>query len=291
MSARFDEDAARLNELEADTDLPEALDAFLGKLGGGRLLRADEERALARRIERGDLDAKRRLVEANLRLVVSIAKRYRGQGLPFLDLIQEGTIGLVRAAELFDYRRKIKFSTYASWWIRQAVARALAEKSRTVRLPGHVVEALRKVHRTEAHLSAELGRAPMPEEIARHLGISVSEVARLRRVGVEPLSLDQPVREGEVTTLGEFVADRHASGEDESDAAAQTTRLLPLLARLDWLELAVVILRFGVLGERRHTIAEVAQRLGTSRRRVKQIELAALAELQEMADQQRLRAA
>jgi RNA polymerase primary sigma factor len=273
-----------------ESELPDALEAFLAKLGRRRLLRPDEEKALARRIERGDLDAKELLIESNLRLVVSIAKHYRGQGLPLLDLIQEGTIGLVRAAEKFDYRQGLKFSTYASWWIRQAVARALADKSRTVRLPVHIAETLRRIKRAESYLSGALGRSPTTEEIASHMGILPSEVARIRRAAVEPLSLDQPVSAGEATTFGQLVADRH-TGTNQFDAREQIAVLLPLLQRLDHRELSVVILRFGVLGERPHTLEEAARRLGINRQRVKQVESAALHRLQDTATETHLRAA
>ena len=274
----------------AEYELPDALDAFLAKLGRRRLLRPEEEKVLARRIERGDLEAKELLIEANLRLVVSIAKHYRGQGLPFLDLIQEGTIGLVRAAEKFDYRRGLKFSTYATWWIRQAMARALADKARTVRLPVHIAEKLRQIKRADASLSGELGRSPTIEEIANYLAILPSDVARIRRAALEPLSLDQPVSDGESTTLGQLVADQHA-GTDQFDAAEHTALISPLLEGLEHRELNVVILRFGVLGERPHTLQETARALGISRQRVKQIESAALQRLQETATQPHLRAA
>ena len=291
MGAAIGRGAAQLEgHEESGSDLPGALDSFLAKIGRGRLLRVDEERVLAWRVERGDLEAKRRLIEANLRLVVSIAKRYRGQGLAFLDLIQEGTIGLVRAAELFDYRRGVKFSTYATWWIRQAIARALADKSRTVRLPVPIVVTLGKINRADVYLSGGLGRAATIDEIAEYLGISASDVARLRRAAVEPLSLDQPVSEGEPTTLGQFVADRRESAADRIEEAERINQVLALFERLDPRQYTVLTLRFGVLGKRPHTLQEIADRLGMTRQRVKQIEVAALRQLQETVDEDRVRA-
>jgi len=246
------------DEDQGGPDLPEALESFLAKLGRERVLRAEEEKILARRVERGDLEAKRRLIEANLRLVVSVAKRYRGQGLPFLDLIQEGTIGLVRAAELFDYRRGVKFSTYATWWIRQAVTRALADKGRVVRLPVQAVHTLHKINRADEYLSSHLGRAATIREIADYLGLTAADVARLRRAGMEPLSLDQPVSEGESITLGEFVADPREGALDRLEEMDRIARLLALLEPLDPRQYGVLVLRFGVLGERPHTLQEIA---------------------------------
>jgi RNA polymerase primary sigma factor len=272
--------------------LPDALDAFLAKLGGHRLLRADEERTLARRIERGDLEAKRRLIEANLRLVVSISKRYRGQGMPFLDLIQEGTIGLVRATELFDYRRKIKFSTYATWWIRQAVVRALADKARTIRLPVHIVESQRRVARAQSYLEGELGRRATVEEIAQRVGVSSDEVERLRALAPEPVSLDAPLSYDRATTLGELVADGRAPVRQcERDETDPMARLLPLLTRLPARPRHVLALRWGLADELPHTLVEIAQALGMSRQRVRHIELDALAQLQVWASEPELKAA
>ena len=272
--------------------LPDALDAFLAKLGGHRLLRADEERTLARRIERGDLEAKGSLIEANLRLVVSISKRYRGQGMPFLDLIQEGTIGLVRATELFAYRRKIKFSTYATWWIRQAVVRALADKARTIRLPVHIVESQRRVARAQSYLEGELGRRATVEEIAQRVGVSSDEVERLRALAPKPVSLDAPLSYDSATTLGELVADGKAPVRQcERDETDPMARLLPLLTRLPARPRHVLALRWGLADERPHTLVEIAQALGISRQRVRHIELDALAQLQVWASEPELKAA
>src|SRR3712207_6085259 len=194
----------------------DSLQLFLKDIGKVRLLTAQEEVDLAKRIERGDLDAKQKMVESNLRLVVSIAKNYRNQGLPFLDLIQEGTLGLVRAAEKFDYRKGFKFSTYAAWWIRQAIARALADKARTIRIPVHVVEKLNKIGRAERKLLTEKGREPTSAEIAAELELECDEVEALRRSAQAPVSLEKPVGDDEDSTFGHFLADESASAPDEA---------------------------------------------------------------------------
>src|SRR5919106_1159299 len=188
----------------------DSLQLFLKDIGKVRLLTAAEEVELAKRIERGDLDAKQKMVESNLRLVVSIAKNYRNQGLPFLDLIQEGTLGLVRAAEKFDYRKGFKVSTYATWWIRQAVARALADKARTIRIPVHVVEKLNKIGRAERKLVTELGREPTPDEIAEVTGIDPDEVDSIKRSAQAPVSLEKPVGDEEESEFGQFIADERS---------------------------------------------------------------------------------
>ncbi|MGZ8672770.1 MAG: sigma-70 family RNA polymerase sigma factor, partial [Solirubrobacterales bacterium] len=196
----------------------DSLQLFLKDIGKVRLLTAQEEVDLAKRIERGDLDAKQKMVESNLRLVVSIAKNYRNQGLPFLDLIQEGTLGLVRAAEKFDYRKGFKFSTYATWWIRQAIARALADKARTIRIPVHVVEKLNKIGRAERKLVTELGREPTPDEIAEHTGIEPEEVESIKRSAQAPVSLEKPVGDEEESEFGQFIADEKAESPFERAA-------------------------------------------------------------------------
>ena len=193
----------------------DSLQLFLKDIGKVRLLTAQEEVDLAKRIERGDLDAKQKMVESNLRLVVSIAKNYRNQGLPFLDLIQEGTIGLVRAAEKFDYRKGFKFSTYATWWIRQAVARALADKARTIRIPVHIVEKLNKIGRAERSLVTALGREPTAEEIAEVTGIEPEEVDSIKRSAQAPISLEKPVGDEEESEFGQFIADEQAESPYE----------------------------------------------------------------------------
>ena len=196
------------SEADISTD---SLQLFLKDIGKVPLLTAAQEVELAKRIERGDHAAKQEMVEANLRLVVSIAKSYRNQGLPFLDLIQEGTIGLVRAAEKFDYRKGFKFSTYATWWIRQAVARAIADKGRTIRMPVHVVEKLNKIGRAERKLRAELGREPTAAEIAHDLDFTVEEVEQIRRSAQTPVSLEKPVGDDEESEFGQFLADEHGA--------------------------------------------------------------------------------
>src|ERR671918_896202 len=200
---------------ETTTD---ALQLFLREAGRHQLLTAAQEVELAKRIERGDMEAKERMIQSNLRLVVSIAKNYRNQGLPFLDLIQEGTLGLIRAVEKFDWRRGYKFSTYATWWIRQAVARALADKARTIRIPVHVVEKLNKIGRAERKLVTELGREPTPEEIAEVTGIDPEEVDQIKRSAQAPVSLEKPVGDEEESEFGQFIADEKAESPFERAA-------------------------------------------------------------------------
>jgi RNA polymerase primary sigma factor len=233
----------------------DSLQLFLKDIGKVRLLTAQEEVDLAKRIERGDLDAKQKMVESNLRLVVSIAKNYRNQGLPFLDLIQEGTLGLVRAAEKFDYRKGFKFSTYATWWIRQAIARALADKARTIRIPVHVVEKLNKIGRAERKLVTELGREPTPEEIADHTGIDPEEVESIKRSAQAPVSLEKPVGDEEESEFGQFIADERAESPYERAAEILTKEALrEALENLSYRERRVLELRYGLGGEHPRTL-------------------------------------
>ena len=272
---------------EMSTD---ALQLFLKDIGKVPLLTAAQEVELAKRIERGDHRAKQKMVESNLRLVVSIAKNYRNQGLPFLDLIQEGTIGLVRAAEKFDYRKGFKFSTYATWWIRQAVARALADKARTIRMPVHVVEKLNKIGRTERKLLGELGREPTAEEIGRELEIEVEEVEHIRRSAQAPISLEKPVGDEEESEFGHFLADENVALPDE---AAETTlrreTLRHILGSLSLRERRVLELRYGLDGQHPRTLDEVGRTFNVTRERVRQIENQSLKKLQALAESQKLR--
>ena len=225
----------------------DSLQLFLKDIGKVRLLTAQEEVDLAKRIERGDLDAKQKMVESNLRLVVSIAKNYRNQGLPFLDLIQEGTLGLVRAAEKFDYRKGFKFSTYATWWIRQAIARALADKARTIRIPVHVVEKLNKIGRAERKLVTELGREPTSEEIAAVTGIDPDEVGAIKRSAQAPISLEKPVGDEEESEFGQFIADERAeSPYDRAVDNLTKEALREALENLSYRERRVLELRYGL---------------------------------------------
>ncbi len=238
----------------------DSLQLFLKDIGKVRLLTAQEEVELAKRIERGDLDAKQKMVESNLRLVVSIAKNYRNQGLPFLDLIQEGTLGLVRAAEKFDYRKGFKFSTYATWWIRQAIARALADKARTIRIPVHVVEKLNKIGRAERKLVTELGREPTPEEIAEVTGIDPEEVDSIKRSAQAPVSLEKPVGDEEESEFGQFIADEKAESPFDRAADLLTKEALKeALENLSYRERRVLELRYGLGGEHPRTLDEVGR--------------------------------
>jgi RNA polymerase primary sigma factor len=238
--------------------LLDPLQLFLQDIGKVALLTAAQEVELAKRIERGDHRAKQEMVEANLRLVVSIAKRYRGQGLPFLDLIQEGTIGLVRAAEKFDHRRGFKFSTYATWWIRQAVARGLADKARTIRIPVHVVEKLNRIIRSERRLRAELYREPTPAEVAKDAELPAEEVEQILRTAQTPASLDAPVGDEEESEFGQFLTDEKMPlPEDVAASVSRTIALRNCLGSLGDRQRRVLELRYGLDGGRPRTLGEV----------------------------------
>ncbi len=268
----------------------DSLQLFLKDVGKVSLLTAAQEVELAKRIESGDHRAKQEMVEANLRLVVSIAKRYRNQGLPFLDLIQEGTIGLVRAAEKFDWRKGYKFSTYATWWIRQAVARALADKARTIRMPVHVVEKLNKIMRTERKLRAERGREPTNEEIAQELELTVEEVESIRRTAQTPVSLEKPVGDEEESEFGQFLEDESTPLPDEAaDTAFRAAALTKCLGALSYRERRVLELRYGLNGEQPCTLDEVGRAFQVTRERIRQIENQGLKKLRALAESQKLR--
>ena len=268
----------------------DSLQLFLKDIGKVRLLTAQEEVELAKRIERGDLDAKQKMVESNLRLVVSIAKNYRNQGLPFLDLIQEGTLGLVRAAEKFDYRKGFKFSTYATWWIRQAIARALADKARTIRIPVHVVEKLNKIGRAERKLVTELGREPTPEEIAEVTGIEPDEVDSIKRSAQAPVSLEKPVGDEEESEFGHFLTDESEPlPEEAAEVEMRKATLKRVLGTLSVRERRVLELRYGLNGEHPCTLDEVGRAFNVTRERIRQIENQSLKKLRALADAAKLR--
>ena len=274
-------------EPDATTD---GLQLFLKGIGKVRLLTAQEEVDLAKRIERGDLDAKQRMVESNLRLVVSIAKHYRNQGLPFLDLIQEGTIGLVRAAEKFDYRRGFKFSTYATWWIRQAIARSLADKARTIRIPVHVVEKLNKIGRAERKLITGLGREPTAEEIAEVTGIEPEEVESIRRSAQAPISLEKPVGDEDQLEFGQLIADEQAESPYERAAEILANEALrDALENLSYRERRVLELRYGLGDQNPRTLEELSRTFNITRERIRQIEHQSLKKLQTLHQTQQLR--
>ena len=278
---------------EIDLTVEPSLDSlrlYLRSIGRVQLLTADREVALAQRIERGDLVAKQEMVEANLRLVVSIAKGYLGRGLSFLDLIQEGSLGLIRAVEKFDYRRGYKFSTYATWWIRQAVTRAIADKGRTIRIPVHMVEKLNKVVHVERQLVQQLGREPLPEEIATELECTVREVRDILRMAQQPVSLEKPIGEEEESELGDFVEDEAA--ESPFEVASENLRRENVRRALDALpqrEREVIEMRFGLTGARPYTLEEVGRAFNVTRERIRQIENHTLKKLESLPEAQRLR--
>jgi RNA polymerase primary sigma factor len=272
---------------EVSTD---SLQLFLKDVGKVDLLTAAQEVELAKRIERGDHLAKQEMVEANLRLVVSIAKKYRNQGLPFLDLIQEGTIGLVRAAEKFDHRKGFKFSTYATWWIRQAVARALADKARTIRMPVHIVEKLNKIARTERKLRAELGREPFAWEIGDELELDAAEVESIRRSSQAPVSLEKPVGDDEESEFGHFLTDENeALPEEVAEEELRKAALRRVLGSLSPRERRVLELRYGLDGEHPRTLDEVGRTFNVTRERIRQIENQSLKKLRALAEAQSLK--
>jgi RNA polymerase primary sigma factor len=262
--------------VETTTD---ALQLFLREASRHRLLTAAEEVTLAKRIERGDELAKAQMIQSNLRLVVSIAKNYRNQGLPFLDLIQEGTLGLIRAVEKFDWRRGFKFSTYATWWIRQAVARALADKARTIRMPVHIVERLQKINRAERSLWTQLGREPTIEEIADEASLTPQQVLEVRAAARASASLDAPIGDAEDAVLGDFVAGSDPLPEETVESQLRRQALMRALCALPAREREVVTLRYGIDGNEPRTLEEIGRRLGLTRERVRQIELDSLRRL------------
>ena len=261
---------------ETTTD---ALQLFLRDAGRHPLLTAAQEVELAKRIERGDMAAKTRMIQSNLRLVVSIAKNYRNQGLPFLDLIQEGTLGLIRAVEKFDWRRGYKFSTYATWWIRQAVARALADKARTIRMPVHIVERMQKMNRAERHLWAQLGREPTLEEIADEANLPLHQAKEVKAAARASTSLDAPVGDTDDALLGDFVAGEGPLPDELVEDSLRSQILADALRALPERHRAVVILRYGLDDAEPKTLEEIGRRLGLTRERVRQIELESLRRL------------
>ena len=253
---------------------------YLKEIGKVPLLSAEEEITLAKRMEEGDEAAKKRLAEANLRLVVSIAKRYVGRGMLFLDLIQEGNLGLIKAVEKFDYRKGYKFSTYATWWIRQAITRAIADQARTIRIPVHMVETINKLIRVSRQLLQELGREPQPEEIAEEMGMSVERVREILKISQEPVSLETPIGEEEDSHLGDFIQDDNVPVP--ADAAAFTLlkeQLVEVLGTLTEREQKVLRLRFGLDDGRARTLEEVGKEFNVTRERIRQIEAKALRKL------------
>ncbi len=264
----------------------DALQLFLREAGRHDLLTAAQEVALAKRVERGDLDAKQRMIQSNLRLVVSIAKNYRNQGLPFLDLIQEGTLGLIRAVEKFDWRRGFKFSTYATWWIRQAVARALADKARTIRMPVHVVERLQKMNRAERTLWTALGREPTLAEVAEEANLTLQQVIEVRAAAKASTSLDAPIGDAEDAVLGDFVAGTGPLPEEEVELALRSQALQAALGSLPEREREVVTMRYGLGGTEPRTLEQIGRSLGLTRERVRQIELDSLRRLASQSEMQ-----
>ena len=289
-----DEEEIELDKI--DLSVPEGVSIedpvrmYLKEIGKVSLLTADEEIELAKRMEQGDEDAKKRLAEANLRLVVSIAKRYVGRGMLFLDLIQEGNLGLIKAVEKFDYRKGYKFSTYATWWIRQAITRAIADQARTIRIPVHMVETINKLIRVSRQLLQELGREPTPEEIAEEMKMPVERVREILKISQEPVSLETPIGEEEDSHLGDFIQDDNVPVP--ADAAAFTLlkeQLIEVLGTLTEREQKVLRLRFGLDDGRARTLEEVGKEFNVTRERIRQIEAKALRKLRQPSRSRKLK--
>ena len=277
-------------DLSVKSNSSDPVRMYLRDIGRVPLLTAAEEVSLAKRIERRDMSAKAALIEANLRLVVSVAKRYVGRGLAFLDLIQEGNLGLIRAVEKFDYRKGYKFSTYATWWIRQAITRAIADQARTIRVPVHMVETINRLSRVQRQLLQDLGREPSIDELAEELEVTPERVREIQKVAQEPVSLETPVGEDDDSELGDLIEDRQVQGP--ADAVTTLMRheeLEEVLSHLTHRERKVLELRFGLRGEEPRTLEEVGQRFGVTRERIRQIEAKTLNKLNAYRDTQRLR--
>jgi RNA polymerase primary sigma factor len=281
-----DQEIAQLEGIPLD----DSVRMWLREIGKTPLLSPEEEQYLARRVAQGDEDAKRKLTLANLRLVVSIAKRYSGRGMAFSDLIQEGNLGLIRAVEKFDYRRGYKFSTYATWWIRQAITRAIADQARTIRIPVHMVETINRLMKRRSFLEQKLGRTPTPEELAEDMGISVDKVCEIIRIAPEPLSLDTPVGEEEDSQLMDFIEDDNCDSPTEAaDRSLLRDRIEEALKVLTEREREVIKMRFGLIDGMPHTLEEVGRHFNVTRERIRQIEAKAIKKLRHRNNCKKLR--
>jgi RNA polymerase primary sigma factor len=277
-------------DLSVKSSTSDPVRLYLRQIGKVKLLTAEQEVSLAKRIERHDMEAKRQLTEANLRLVVSIARRYPGRGLSLLDLIQEGNLGLIRAVEKFDYRRGYKFSTYATWWIRQAITRAIADQARTIRIPVHMVETINKLIRVQRQLLQDLGRDATPDEVATEMGITADRVREILKISQDPVSLERPVGEEGDSQLADFIEDEGAVAPlDAVDGIMQNEELDRVLTLLTQRERRVLEYRYGLKGEHPRTLEEVGQKFDVTRERIRQIEAKTLAKLRSYRDAQNLR--